>query len=246
MTKRFYILIAFIGILAWSCKKTDDNSAPYYEPNSGDLQYSVTGLHDTFVEQTGTVSIPLFVNRLIGRPENVNFNIPTLPTGITAWLTPSIGQPSFNTILNIETHKAALGNYAITLSGVSQTSGLKTFEMMLRVTPYSDPSLALEGEFKETRACNQSGNGDNKVTMEPITGQANKVKMIGIWVGGSAYQVTVDANPINKTLTMAPQVQNGLTFVGSGYYIDENSFTISYTVTGNLVNDNCTSTFNRL
>jgi hypothetical protein len=245
MIKSPYIIICLLIILSFGCKKAD-KPTPYYDPNTGDLQYSVIGLHDTFVEQSGTVTIPLYVNRAIGTPEDVRLSIASLPAGVRGYLTPSVGTPSFNTLLTFETNRAATGNYSVTLIGVSNTSGLKNFDMMLRVVPYSDPSLALEGSFKETRACSQTGSGDNTVTMTAIKGQIHKIKMTGIWVGGSAYSVTVDANPVNHVLTIAPQVQNSLTISGSGTYTDENSFTITYSVTGNLVNDNCTSNFDRL
>jgi hypothetical protein len=111
--------------------------------------------------------------------------------------------------------------------------------------PYSNPALALEGAFKETRKCSQTGDTSINVTISPVDGMPSKVNIRGIWVGGGTYTVTANVHQSSQTVTLPKQTVNKLIFQGTGTF-SKKRMELSYSVVDSahgLVNDNCTSVF---
>lgn len=241
--KRIAALIT-LCVFVWGCGK-DPKPTPNYDPNTGDLVYTIDSVHDLTVEQSGTASMKIFVDRSKGTPEVLSLSTGTLPKGVTVSFSPASGTPSFNAVVNVQTDHADAGDFPISIKGYSQTTNLHDFDFTLHVTPYTDPSLGLEGTFTETRSCSQTGPGANPVTVKQVAGKAHTISITGIWADGTAYTAIATIDPTTKAITMPAQVLNGVTFTGTGSYTDYDHFTITYSVVGTVTNDNCTATYVR-
>lgn len=243
-----FVIVVIAGLLLWGCKK-DEPLQPYYGADYGDLQYSIKGIHDTTVEQTGKVSLNLFIERTAGKFEDVNLIARGLPDGMKASFALNNATPNYNTLLIIEATNVDAGNYTIQVVGSSQTTGQKFYDLGLTVLPYSNPALGLVGDFTEKRACTQLGDSSHIVHITQVAGAASKVSIKGIWVGSGSY--TVDANVIqtDQTISIPLQSVNNVTFQGNGTYTKDGielKYVVKDTSTAHVVDDNCTSVFTRL
>lgn len=244
----FVVLVVLSGLLIWSCKK-DEPLQPYYGADYGDLQYSIKGVRDTMLEQTGKVSFNLFVERTAGKYEEVGLSVKGLPEGMTATFALNEATPNYNTFITFEANQVDAGTYTIQIIGASQTTGQKYYDMVLTVLPYSNPALGLEGDFKEVRACSQTGDSSHAVNITPVLTGASKVKIKGLWIGGGTYTVEANLIQTDHTIHIPLQSVHNVTFQGNGTYSKDGlelNYTVKDTSISQIVNDNCTSIFTRL
>lgn len=243
--KKGIIIAVFAATCLFSCKDKE-TLTPYYNPNSGDLSYTVEGLRDTTIEQLGALNMQVFVKKLSGSAENVKLNASGLPAGIEISFDPSQSEPSYNTIATIKTTRAAVGTYPISITGSSSTTGLKTFTFNLKVTPYSNAALGEEGLFSESHNCAPSGSNNFDVNIIASKTMTDRIIIQGFWSGTWTNEIYADLDPKTGTINIPQQTSYGIDFKGSGTY-NENKITITYTAVGKsgTVNDNCTATITR-
>lgn len=233
-----------LGLGMTGCKD-DLPLTPNYGTDYGDLQYTLDGVVDTFMEQTDTITMRLYVNRTAGKFEDVRLSLAEAPEGITAQFNPDMSIAPYNATMRLYAKQVEVGDHIIKIMGNSQTTGLRYFDLKLTVLPYSNPALGLDGDFTEKRKCAQMGDTSVPVTVKPIAGQANKILLSGLWMGGGNYIVTATIQPTNQTIIVPMQYSNRLKFEGTGNY-SKGRFELSYTVVDTahgLINDNCTSVF---
>lgn len=239
------VVITTASVLFFANCRKSDPVEPYYEPDYGDLQYTIDNAKDLSLERIGEVKQNITLNRISGKAEDVSLSLLGLPAGASAYFTPNPSKPSFTATLTIKTNRTMEGTYSLTIRGSSLTSGFTERKFNLKVMPYSNAAVGLEGLFKESGLCVPGGNVGDTVSITPVESVINKIKIQGIWSGVWTNEVNADLNPSNKTLTIPPQLVNGITIMGTGTY-DENVLIIGYRVTGTTVHDTCTSTFSRL
>lgn len=238
------ILLALLIIISAGCKRNDE-ATPYYDPEYGDLKYTIDGIKDVSIEQTGELKLIVNINRSAGKIEDVTMSASNVPQGVTVGFEPGLAKPSFNTIITIRAKRAAIGTYQITIRGSSITSGFTEKKLTLNIIPYSNIANGLVGQFLENGMCSPSGAVGDTVDVVAVSGVNNKINIKGFWSGVWSNMVTADLNPSDKTLNIPSQVVNGLTITGKGSF-DDNVMIIGYRVQGTTVNDTCTSTFSRL
>lgn len=241
--KRIYIVGALAGLLCiGSCSKPTTINDPVYN-DPGKFELEVVGFHDTSLERSDIVNYIINVNKTAGATEKVAFSTYNEPNGMTIEFEKRTGEPSYTTIMSIKTEHAPIGTYPIRVTAASPTIGIQEYSFTVDVTGYSNEATAFIGDFNETGNCAQAGGHTTRI--EAVAGVNNRINIKGFWQGTFTNEVYADLIPSNKTIVVPSQTQNGLTFQGSGTYKDD-ELTINYTVTGNLVNDNCSSTFIRL
>lgn len=226
-----------------NCRKSDPSN-PIYDPEYGDLQYTIDNVKDVSIERIGESKQNIVVNRISGKVEDVSLTVVGLPAGATASFDPNPSKPSFASTLTIKANRVTIGTYTLTLRGSSLTSGYTERKFTLTILPYSNYAIGMEGKFKEGGLCVPGGNVNDTVDVVATT-EANRINIKGIWSGVWTNVVYADLNPTNKTLNIPAQTLNGVTINGSGTF-DENVMIIGYRVKGTTVNDSCTSTFSRL
>ncbi len=239
------LLLFCLSAVLFGCKDKE-TLTPYYDPNSGELDFVIEGLKDTTIEQQGDIFAPLYVKKISGTPSSVKLNATDLPKGVSITFDPESSAPPFNTFITIKTNRTPVGEYPITVTGFSDASGSKKFSFKLRVTPYSNAALGILGDFIETHNCSQGGNSSFDVNIIEDETTNNKVFIKGFWSGVWTNQVYATVNPDTKQISIPKQTTNGIEFTGSGTYSD-NEITITYSAVGKsgTVNDNCTAVLKR-
>lgn len=240
--KKILLLLTLSAIVFSGCKKKTP-VAPYYPPDSGDLQYTIEGVKDTTLEQTGQVKLQLFVKKISGTVESISLSVTGLPAGAQYVFSPGAGQVSYNAVVTFNTLRVPAGDYPIKIVGAGSKTGLKNFDMVLKVLPYSNPAVGLMGTFTETRNCSTTGSKTHSVNID-TSGGNNKIKMLGFYAGGTSYDVQAEINPSTKSITIPSQLISGATFAGSGTYTDS-TITVNYTANNSVYNDACTAVLKR-
>lgn len=241
--KKILLLLTLSTIVFFGCKQKEP-LAPYYPPDSGALVYTIEGVRDTSVEQTGQVKLTLFIKKTSGTAESIGLSVTGLPAGAQYVFSPAAGTVSYYSVITFNTLRVKAGNYPIQIVGAGATSGIKTMNMTLKVLPYSNPAVGLAGYFTETGNCSQSGAKSNTVNVDTTGGVPNKIKMLGFYAGGTLYNIMADISPNTKTLTIPAQTLSSATFQGSGTYTDS-TITVNYTVSNAVLHDTCTAVLKR-
>ncbi len=240
MKRKVILVNMLLGLLIASCAKKTVNN-PVYPDNEGDFTYTVNGFKDTSLERIGSVSMPIFVEKLTGASEKVTFSMFNVPDGMEVLLDKTIEEPSFNTFMQIKTTRTKEGTYPIKVTAASPTTGISEYFFNIKVEPYSNAASGLKGNFIEKGNCSVNG---HDVEVVVATDVAKKVIIKGFWQGTMTNEIYVLLNTSNNTLTLPSQKLFGITYQGSGSYSDD-QFTLNYTVDGASFSQTCSSTFTR-
>ncbi len=240
-----YLLIPLFAMASLSCRKTEPDLEPYYEPTYGNLKYLIQGVKDVSIERIGEAKVNIYINRQEGKIENVMLTAINLPQGLSVTFTPNISLPSFNTTMTVKSTRVKEGVYDIIVRGSSPTSGFTDVKMKVTILPYANAADGLVGLFIEQGVCSQGGNIGDTVDIVKDEVSANKIRIKGFWSGVWTNAVDAFMNTTNKTLTIPAQTINGVTINGTGTY-DDDIVNINYRVKGFTVDDTCSSTLNRI
>lgn len=240
-----YLLIPLFAVASLSCRKSEPDLEPYYEPTYGNLKYLIQGVKDVSMERIGSANINIYINRQEGKIENVMLTAVNVPQGVNITFSPNISLPSFNTTMVVKSVRAKEGVYDIIVRGSSPTSGFTDVKMKLTILPYTNAADGLVGMFIEQGLCSQGGSIGDTVDVVKDETTANKIRLKGFWSGVWSNAVDAFLNTTNKTLNIPSQTVNGVTINGTGTY-DDDELKINYRVKGFTVDDTCSSTLSRI
>lgn len=240
-----YLLIPLFAMASLSCRKSEPDLEPYYEPTYGNLKYLIQGVKDVSMERIGSANVNIYINRQEGKIENVMLTAINLPQGLSVTFTPNISLPSFNSTMTVKSTRVKEGTYEITVRGSSQTSGFTDVKMKVTILPYANAADGQVGLFKEQGLCSQGGIVGDTVDVVKDETFVNKIRIKGFWSGVWSNAVDAFMNTTNKTLTIPAQTLNGVTINGTGTY-DDDEMKINYRVKGFTVDDTCSSTLTRI
>ncbi|HEY9176636.1 MAG TPA: hypothetical protein VIN07_03050, partial [Flavipsychrobacter sp.] len=168
-----------------------------------------------------------------------------LPKGMEVFFEPVNGEKaSFNTTIVIRNTRVPEGLHKINIRGASITTGVSNYYININVLPYTNAAIGLKGAFTETGQCSQTGAVNDNVNIVVDETVKNRIHIKGLFSGVMTNEIYADIDPAAKTLTIPSQAQNGLTYQGDGTY-DDDKLVINYTMTGDVINNNCTSTLTR-
>ena len=243
-----YIYITLLAIVVWGCSKTKAPVTPYYPDDNGPFSYKIEGIGDTSVERLGSAAKLVYVKKVSGPSEDVQFSVESIPDGLTLTFEPATAKPPFNLYMNLKAAKIPEGVYPVTVSSVSKTTGVKRTTFNVTVKPYSNAAKGMAGPFREEHQCHQTGPNGFNTFVEVASTAHNRINIKGFWSSAWTNVVYADLNPDAKTLVIPKQNQNGLQYQGTGTYT-EDLMTVSYSVTdtfgAKIVNESCTATFTR-
>ena len=102
MQKRLLAFFSFLFLLA-ACGK-DDTGNPYFPTGptgpTGPVKYTIEGVHDTSLEQTGTASVQVAIKYISGGDENVTIGVSGLPKNVRAFFDPvTSSKAPYNTVI---------------------------------------------------------------------------------------------------------------------------------------------------
>ncbi len=237
------IILLALSVVAFSACKKKHPLDPYYPNDGGDLQYTIEGVKDMTLEQTGMAKMTVFFKKVSGASEDLSLSMEDLPKGASFTYSPIVGSVSFNSVLTINTTRVAAGNYTVKVKASGAKSGIKTASFVLKVTPYTNGAIAILGHFNETGNCSQSNGVNNIVNIDTVS-TINKVVIKGLYAGGTLYTLNATLDPSNSTITVPFQTNSQADFQGSGTYNDS-TITIHYTVNNTLVHDTCSTVLKR-
>lgn len=239
-----FIFIALFSVFINSCGK-DKPLSPYVPDNGGAFKYTISGLKDTMLERSGEVRYLVTVEKQEGQAELVVLSAKDLPKGMEVLFDPVNNEkPSFSTTIIIRNTRVPEGTHKINITGASVTTGITNFYINVKVLPYTNAALGLEGSFTETGQCTQTGAVNDNVNIVADETVKNRIHIKGLFSGVMTNKIYADIDPVTKTLTIPSQVQNDLTYAGDGTF-DDDKLVINYTMNGDVINNNCTSTLTR-
>ncbi len=241
-------LIGLFAITFLSCSKnnSNNNNNPYYGEDFGPFTFKVENVRDTMLEQSDEVVMIIQVKKLSGPAKDVQLTATDLPEGASVSFDPAVAKPPFNAIVKIKTDRVKTGTYPINLNAYHKETGIIASPILLTIKPYEKASTALVGNYDTEGACTpQTGSLTHDSKIEAVQGNSSKVNIFGLWT--SAWSVVIQANIIDVEkgiLEIPSQVSGGLTYSGTGTF-NRNTITINYTVSGQVVNETCTTTMTR-
>lgn len=236
--------LTLLSLLIFSCGK-DEPLSPYTPDDSGAFKYKITGLKDTSLERSAEVRYLVAVEKEAGQAESVVLSAENLPKGMEVFFEPVNGEKaSFNTTIVIKNTRVPEGLHKINIRGASITTGISNYYINVNVLPYTNAAVGLIGAFTETGQCSQTGAVNDNVNIVADETVKNRIHIRGLFSGVMTNEIYADINPATKTITIPSQVQNDLTYQGDGTY-DDDKLVINYTMTGAVINNNCTSTLSR-
>jgi len=237
--KKSILYFLALCVLVFSCSKTDQKTL---------LVYSVTDIHGNPLENVyipdnnGSATLPVMVKFFTGNTsDSVKITLTGLPANITTPTDTFSAKPTYTTNFPLTISNAIDGTYPMKIIAYTPTSGYRTYNFNLIITPASCATL-FNGTINGSNACSATkytytstgtASGPGTLTINNFGGYGTNTNAI----------VTFDCN--NYSLTIASQnIGNGVTVAGSGTYTN-NSMTIQYTATNIPTggNDNCTVTY---
>lgn len=243
-TIKSYIALSLVSLLVASCGK-DEPLSPYVPDDSGPFKYSIAGLKDTSLERIGEVRYLVTVEKNEGSAELVVLSAKDLPKGMELLFEPVNNEkPPFTTTMIIRNNRVVEGTHRINITGASVTTGISNYYINVKVLPYSNAAEGLVGDFTEMGQCSQTGEVNDNVNIVADETVKNRIWIKGIFSGVMTNKVYADLDPQTKTLTIPSQIASDLTCEGDGTY-DDDKLVINYKLTGDIINNNCSSTLTR-
>ncbi len=239
-----FFTAALFSISILSCRNNEELTP--YDPNgSGTFKYKITGLKDTSLERTAEVRYLIAVEKVEGNAESVILSTENLPKGMEVLFEPVNGEKaSYNTTIIIKNTRVPEGMHKINIRGASITTGVSNYYINVNVLPYTNAAIGLVGSFTETGQCSQTGAVNDNVNIVADATIKNRIHIKGLFSGVMTNEIYADIDPVTKTLTIPSQVQNALTYKGDGTF-DDDKLVINYTMNGDVINNNCSSTLTR-
>lgn len=240
-TLLFTTLCAFVA----SCGNDTQLLTPNPDENAGPFSYKVNGLRDTAMERIGEVKYFILVEKTGGKSEPVTLSAEDLPKGMEVRYEPVNGEmPSFNTMLVIKSVRVKEGVHTIRIKGASPTTRISYSNLNVTIKPYTNAAVGLVGEFDENGKCSPYGPINEKVNIVAHESIPNRVILKGLFSGVMTNEIYADINPSNNTIVIPTQIQNFVTYKGEGTF-DDDKVVLNYTITGTIVNENCSTTLSR-
>ncbi|RYE23317.1 MAG: hypothetical protein EOP51_10925 [Sphingobacteriales bacterium] len=240
---------ALFALLLWGCSKNSNSISnnPYYGEESGPFTYKVENVRDTALEQSGDVVMVIQVKKLSGAAQDVQMTATDLPEGMAVTYDPAVAKPPFNAIVRVKTDRVKAGSYIINLKSYNKETDSIAYPMTLTVKPYSKTSTSLVGSYNTTGACTpQTGSFEHNSKIEAVAGSTDKVNIFGLWTSSWNIVIQATITDVEKGTLVIPSqdLGGGLTYEGTGTF-DRNTIHLNYTVSGQVVNETCTSTMTR-
>lgn len=246
MNKVLYL--AVISVFLISCNKGSDEKKGSPNPrNNIVINTKVEGLQDVVMQQTDQFEMPIAVKYISGTKENVSIALVGMPENVFVSITPQIDTPNYTSILKFNAMNADTGTTEITvITAASKDSSMRTYSFNLTITPSPiNYALDFEGTYSHTGMCENVGAVSNSAYISADPNKINRIKIEKVWTGNYTYFLYADIDPVNHTLTLPAQSNNGISYSGGGTYT-ANKIHLSYQFTdGNLINDNCEVTLTR-
>lgn len=239
-----FFTLALLSLSILSCRNNEELT-PHVPEGSGAFKYKITGLKDTSLERTAEVRYLIAVEKEEGQAESVILSTENLPKGMEVFFEPVNGEKaSYNTTIIIKNTRVPEGTHKINIRGASITTGISNYYINVNVLPYTNAAIGLTGSFIETGQCSQTGAVNDNVNIVADATIKNRIHIKGLFSGVMTNEIYADIDPATKTLTIPSQVQNALTYQGDGTY-DDDKLVINYTMNGDVINNNCSSTLTR-
>lgn len=246
MNKVLYFVAVSVFLLG--CNKGSDGKKGSPNPLYNiAIDTKVEDLQDVVMEQTDLYEMPIAVKYISGTKEKVSIALVGMPENVFVSVTPQIDTPSYTSILRFNAMNADTGTTKITLiTAASKDSSMRTYSFNLTIKPSPiNYALDLAGTYTHSGMCEKVGAVNNTAYITADPDVINRIKIEKIWTGDYSYFLYADIDPVNHTLSIPAQSNNGISYSGNGTYTD-NQIDLSYQFTdGNLINDNCVVTLTR-
>ncbi len=211
--KYLYIsLTATLLIFTYSCKKAETDTDQTFG-------FTISDIKDFVLEADGTEQMSVEFNATSDATENVSIEILGLPDNVTHEFIRGNGSPTFYGIIKLQGNYAAVGNYKVTVKGVSSSGITQTKDFQLKITNANNCVDRMAGKY-----------GD--VTINKAPG-ANSTLAIERHPNDVYPEVKMTLNCVNKTFSIHGEgsLPNGnvhISYSGQGSFKPFNEISGTY------------------
>lgn len=210
------LIIATLAILFGACEEEAVNP----------MDFKITGVRDTLLEQGQAITLPLSVFYLGGEREAVRLVTENLPNGTSIRYTPGSGEPdySLNQIIEVAAN-ADTGTFSLSVKGISESGKVfeRNFVLIVEKEGNDAPQIVLNGSNPLTHPLNSTFfdpgytafdvEEGNLTSLVQVSGVVNK-DSVGIY--NLSYTVS-DSQGASATATRMVKVLNDLNYVNGQY-----------------------------